>query len=143
MVSCSAALLAGCGGGGDSGSKSVTATGPAAIKAAPALARTAAKDGEFIFTGDASPASRGPIELDGRYLVRFEQIAPEDPNLDFTDQTPFEASLQKRAGDTQGGVKLFSAASRTGRRELKITGRYVLDIAFGDFPYAIRFTPRP
>jgi hypothetical protein len=136
------ALLAGCGGGG-SGSKSPTATGPAALAARPALARSPAKAGEFLFTGDASPASHGPIDLDGRYLVRFEQIAPEDPKLDFAGQTPFEASLQKREGDPQGAVKLFSAASRTGRRELKISGRYVLDIAFGDFPYAIRFTPRP
>jgi len=135
-------LLAGCGGGG-SGSRSPAATGPAAIKAAPALARTAARSGEFLFTGEASPATHGPIDLDGRYLVRFEQIAPEDPKLDFAGQTPFEASLQKREGDTQGAVKLFSAASRTGRRELEISGRYVLDIAFGDFPYAIRFTPRP
>jgi hypothetical protein len=143
IASFAAAALVGCGAGGDSGSKSATATGPAAIKAATALARSAPKPGEFIFTGDASPASHGPIELDGRYLVRFEQIAPEDPALDFSGQTPFEATLQKRAGDEQGAIKLFSAASRTGRRELEITGRYVLDIAFGDFPYAIRFTPRP
>jgi hypothetical protein len=136
-----ATILTACGGG--SGAKSPAATGPAAIKAAPALARAAAKPGEFLFTGDASPASHGPIDLDGRYLVRFEQIAPEDPKLDFSGQTPFEASLQKREGDTQGAVKLFSAASRTGRRDLEISGRYVLDIAFGDFPYAIRFTPRP
>jgi len=141
-LSCAAALLVACGGG-DSGSKSPAPTGPAAIKAAPALARTAAKAGEFLFTGQASPASYGPIDLDGRYLVRFEQVAPEDPKLDFTGQTPFEASLQKREGDSQGAVKLFSAASRTGRRELEIKGRYVLDIAFGDFPYAIRLTPRP
>jgi hypothetical protein len=137
------ALLAGCGGGGGSGSTSPAATGPASIKATPALARSAAKPGEFLFSGEASPASHGPIDLDGRYLVRFEQIAPEDPKLDFASQTPFQASLQQREGDEQGAVKLFSAASRTGRRELKISGRYVLDIAFGDFPYAIRFTPRP
>ncbi len=135
-------FLTGCAGGGDSGSTAPAASGPAALEAAPALARTAAKAGEFLFTGQASPASHGPIELDGRYLVRFEQVAPEDPKLDFAGQTPFEASLRKREGDPRGAVKLFSAASRRGRRELAIQGRYVLDITFGDFPYAIRFTPR-
>ena len=43
--------------------------------------------------GDASPGCYGPFEFDGRYLVRFEQFAPEDPELDFSGQTPFTASL--------------------------------------------------
>ncbi len=137
-----ATVLVGCGAG-SGGSRSDSAIGPAALVAKPALAGKPAKAGEFLFTGQASPASHGPIDLDGRYLVRFEQTAPEDPQLDFTVQTPFQASLQRRAGDTNGAIKLFSAAARTGRRELTIKGRYVLDVAFGDFPYAIRLTPQP
>jgi len=34
------------------------------------------------------------------------------------------------------------AGCRSGRRELRINGRYVLDVSFGDFPYAVRFTPQ-
>ncbi|HEV7807818.1 MAG TPA: hypothetical protein VGO80_18500 [Solirubrobacteraceae bacterium] len=74
--------------------------------------------------------------------MRFEQTAPEDPQLDFSTQTPFTAALERRADDPSGAVKLFSSAARRGRRELTIHGRYVLDVTFGDFPYAVRFTPR-
>ncbi len=86
--------------------------------------------------------THGPLTLDGRYLVRFEQFAPENRNLDFSGQTPFTAALQRRAGDERGAVKLFGEAARSGRRELRIDGRYVLDVSFGDFPYAVRFTPQ-
>ena len=139
-LSVAAAVLVGCGGG--SGSNSSTATGPAALKASPALARTAAKPGEFLFTGEASPASHGPIDLDGRYLVRFEQYAPEDPKLDFTGQTPFTATLTPREGDPRGATKLFGSAAGSGRRELSLSGKRFVDVSFGDFPYVVRFTPR-
>lgn len=134
-----AAGLVACGSedGGEGNAK------PHATTAAkPALAAAAAKAGEFVFDGQTSPATHGPFELDGTYLVRFEQIAPEDPDLDFAGQTPFEASLQRRAGDPSGAIKLFSTARPSGRRELKLRGRYLLDVSFGDFPYAVRFTPR-
>lgn len=128
-----------CGGDGSASTASATTAGGSATSA---LARTPAKPGEFVFSGEASPATHGPLTLDGRYLVRFEQFAPENPNRDFSSQTPFTASLQRRAGDTSGEQKLFEAAARTGRRELRLSGRYVLDVSFGDFPYAVRFTPR-
>ena len=47
--------------------------------------------------GDLSPASHGPYAFDGRYVARFEQFAPEDPNVDFTAQTAFVATLDRRA----------------------------------------------
>jgi hypothetical protein len=140
LLPVAACLLVACG---SDGWGPATATGPATPAASrPALASPPAKAGEHVFTGDSSPAEHGPIALDGDYVVRFEQIAPEDPKLDFSTQTAFTAELQRRAGDPSGAVRLFSAAHRTGRRELTIHGRYVLNVTFGDFPYAIRFTPR-
>jgi len=78
----------------------------------------------------------------GRYLVRFEQYAPEDDALDFSGQTPLTATLQPRRDDPRGAKALIEAAQRSGRRELDIRGRYFVDVSFGDFPYVIRFTPR-
>ena len=92
--------------------------------------------------GDLSPASHGPYAFDGRYVVRFQQFAPEDPNVDFTAQTAFVATLDRRAEqDGPGSVTLFHAASRTSRRTLTLHGRLFVDVSFGDFPYAMRFTP--
>jgi hypothetical protein len=141
LVSLAACALAGCGGG-DPAPRATTTTQGAQAAARPALARAPAKPGELVFAGEASPATRGPIALDGRYLVRFEQVAPEDPHKDFSAQTPFTAALERRAGDPRGAVKLFGAAARSGRRVLTLHGRYALDVSFGDFPYAVRFTPR-
>jgi hypothetical protein len=135
-----ALVACGCGGGERRGS--ATATAPATGSALPALARAAAAPGEIVVHGESSPRNHGPYSFDGRYVVRFEQTAPEDPQLDFGGQTPFTAALERRAGDPRGAVKLFSAAARAGRRELTLHGRYVLDVSFGDFPYAMRFTPR-
>lgn len=132
--------LAGCGGDGDGGSSSTATTATAA--ALPALARRPPAPGEIVVRGEASPATHGPYSFSGRYLVRFEQYAPEDPNLDFTAQTPFSAALVRNEGETAGAVKLFETAARSGRRELTIRGRYYVDVSFGDFPYVLRFTPR-
>ena len=38
-------------------------------------------------------------------------------------------------------MKLFHAASRTGRKTLALHGKLFVDVSFGDFPYALRFTP--
>jgi hypothetical protein len=138
LVALVAAMLAACGGGRRE-TRSGTATAPAST--ALALGRAPAQAGERVFGGEASPATDGPFELDGTYLVRFEQTAPEDPRMDFSTQTPFTAALERRAGDPRGAVKLFGSARRSGRRILTIHGRYVLDVSFGDFPYAVRFTP--
>jgi hypothetical protein len=129
--------LAGCGGDDSSSTATTATTAPL-----PALARSPPAPGEIVVRGDASPATHGPYTFSGRYLVRFEQYAPEDPNLDFGSQTPFSAALTRREGDTAGAIKLFEAAARRDRRELTIRGRYVVDVSFGDFPYVIRFTPR-
>ena len=133
-----AVLLGGCGDG-DSAGKAPTATTSAAL---PALASRPAATGEIVVRGESSPATHGPYTFDGRYLVRFEQYAPEDPALDFSGQTPLTVSLQRREGDPSGAIAVFEAAQRSGRREREIRGRYVVDVSFGDFPYVIRFTPR-
>jgi hypothetical protein len=131
-----AALLGGCG---DGDSPASTATTSAAL---PALASRPPARGEIVVRGESSPATHGPYAFGGRYLVRFEQYAPEDPALDFTGQTPLTVSLQRRAGDPRGAIALFEAARPSGRRELEIRGRYFVDVSFGDFPYVVRFTPR-
>ena len=132
--------LSGCGS--DSSAHDRTAPATAAPAPAPALATRPAAPGEFVVRGEASPATHGPYEFAGRYLVRFEQYAPEDPALDFTGQTPFTVSLTPREGDPRGATKLFGAARAGGRRELEVRGRRFVDVSFGDFPYVVRFTPR-
>lgn len=108
----------------------------------PALARQAKRPGEIVVRGESSPRTHGPFEFRGRYTVRFEQSAPEDPALDFSAQTSFVAGLDRRPElQGSGSVRLFSAAKRSGRRRISVDGRFYVDVAFGDFPYAIRFTP--
>jgi hypothetical protein len=131
------AALAGCGS--DSASSSTTTATAAAL---PPLARRTPAPGEIVVRGDASPATHGPYRFSGRYLVRFQQYAPEDPKLDFASQTPFTASLVRREGDPTGAIKLFEAAAASGRRELTIRGRHYVEVSFGDFPYVLRFAPR-
>ena len=130
-------LLAGCG------SETATRTKPPdPAKAKVALLRAPKRAGEIIVRGDLSPASHGPYAFDGRYVVRFEQFAPEDPNVDFTAQTAFVATLDRNAEqDGPGSVRLFHAARRTGRKTLALHGRLFVDVSFGDFPYAMRITP--
>jgi hypothetical protein len=115
---------------------------PNSAKATVALLQAPKSAGEILIRGDLTPASHGPYLFDGRYVARFQQFAPEDPNVDFADQTAFVATLDKRAQE-EGActVKLFHDAARTGRKSLTLHGRYFVDLTFGDFPYAIRFTP--
>ena len=130
-------VLAGCG---SEAAKRTKPPDPA--KAKVALLQAPKRAGEIIVRGDLSPASHGPYAFDGRYVVRFEQFAPEDPNVDFTAQTAFVATLDRNAEqDGPGSVRLFHAARRTGRTTLTLHGRLFVDVSFGDFPYAIRFTP--
>lgn len=138
-VSTLAAVLVSCGGNDAPAPRFATSTTPSSEP--PPLARPRVQEGEFVFSGAASPMSYAPFELDGTYVVRFEQYAPEDPDLDFAGQTPFTANL-RAAGSRGAGFELFGAARATGRRTLTKRGRYVLDVTFGDFPFAVRFTPR-
>jgi hypothetical protein len=136
-----ALIVTACGGGTTSGRTASTASGDDAA-ARPALAQAPKRPGEILVQGPVSPASHGPVTLDGRYIVRFEQIAPEDPNLDFTGQTAFVAVLDRHTQQAATGTKrLFRTAARTGRTEVTARGRYWIDVEFGDFPYAIRLTP--
>jgi len=131
------ALVAGCGAQAAERERP-----PNPKQAKVALLEAPKRPGEVIVRGDLSPASHGPYAFDGRYVARFEQFAPEDPNLDFATQTAFVATLDRRAEqDGPGSVKLFEAATRTSRRTLALHGRLYVDVSFGDFPYAIRFTP--
>lgn len=131
------ALVAGCGAQAAERERP-----PDPKQAKVALLEAPKRPGEVIVRGDLSPASHGPYAFDGRYVARFEQFAPEDPNLDFGDQTAFVATLDRRAEqDGPGSVKLFEAATRTSRRTLTLHGRLYVDVSFGDFPYALRFTP--
>ncbi|MEY2443302.1 MAG: hypothetical protein QOJ46_2728 [bacterium] len=143
LVPALAVALAACGSDKKpSASVSPTATlTTAAAQKAPPLGRIPLKSGELLFSGDAAPASHGAFKLDGRYLVRFEQFAPEDAKKDFSGETPFTASL-RRAKSIASGFKLFGAKRSSGQRVVTRHGRYVLDVTFGDFPYAVRFTPQ-
>jgi hypothetical protein len=138
-----AALTAASACGGSSANRAATpAPGTGDDAARPALLEAARGPGEIVVSGEASPASHGPFRFDGRYTVRFEQIAPEDPTLDFAAQTAFVALADRRPERRDGGsVRLFRAAGRTGRRHVTLHGRFWVDVSFGDFPYAIRFTP--
>jgi hypothetical protein len=131
------ALLAGCGG-----EASKPTPPPDPEKAKVALLQAAKRPGEILIRGDLSPASHGPYAFDGRYVARFEQFAPEDPSVDFAAQTAFVATVDRRRGEEGSGtVRLFRAARSTGRRTVTLHGRLFVDVSFGDFPYAIRFTP--
>ena len=96
--------------------------------------------GEILVRGDASPASHGPYAVDGRYIVRFEQIAPEDPKLDFTGQTAFVAVLDRHAQQADPGT-CCSAPPAGPAADAHAARAALRRREFGDFPYAIRLTP--
>jgi hypothetical protein len=133
-----ALALCGCGG---AATKSAPPPDPSTTKVA--LLQAPRRPGEIIVRGELSPASHGPYTFEGRYVVRFEQFAPEDSTVDFSGQTAFVVSLDRRAEiNGPGSVRLFKAARRTSRQTLTLHGRLFVDVSFGDFPYAIRFTPQ-
>lgn len=130
------AMYAGCGDSPQP--RSDTATRPAD---APALATAPRRDGEVVLRGELSPATHGPLDLTGRYRVRFVQHAPEDPRLDFAAQTAFVAALRPAQQPQAAAISLFRKAARHGERRVTLDGRYVVEVSFGDYPYVIRFTP--
>ncbi len=133
-------LTAGCGER-EQGSRPTAADKPANQRIS-ALLRVPARPGEVVIHGTASPATHGPVALRGRYLVRFEQYGPENPELAFADQTSFVAALEAEGRTPgEGVVELFSATAARGRRKTTLDGRYVVNVSFGDFPYVLRFTP--
>ena len=138
LLVCIAAV--GCGDGTVSG-----AGAPRTTTVTPELARAPKGAGEIVVRGEASPASHGPYELSGTYTARFEQYAPEDPNLDFAGQTPFTARLDPHANSDAGAEKampLFETGAGTATRTVRARGRLWIDVEFGDFPYVIRLTPK-
>src|SRR5919107_336393 len=94
-----AAIVAACGGdSGPTGTGGPSRAAEAEV-ARPGLAAAPRRPGEIVVIGQASPATHGPYAFDGRYVVRFEQIAPEDPHVDFSEQTAFVAAADRRAGE--------------------------------------------
>jgi hypothetical protein len=133
-----ALLAAGCGDG-----KVAGAGQPTVATTTPALARAPKAAGEVVVRGDTSPGSHGPYQLSGTYVARFQQYAPEDPELDFSGQTPFVARLDPHAAtDEDRSTPLFAAAASTGTKTIRARGRLYIDVEFGDFPYVIRLTPK-
>jgi hypothetical protein len=138
LVACIAGT--GCGDGG-----TVAGQAPPTTTVTPELAKKPKAEGEIVVRGEASPGSHGPYELSGTYTARFEQYAPEDPNLDFAAQTPFTAHLDPHADSDAGArkaVPLFETAAHTGTATVRASGRLWIDVEFGDFPYVIRLTPK-
>ncbi len=131
-----ACLAAGCGRAAQT---PPTATTRAADP--PVLLSEPRQSGEIVVDGELSPATHGPLDLHGRYRVRFAQYAPEDPHVDFTTQTTFVATLRPTGSVRGRSVGLFHSAAPSGSRQMSLDGRYDVEVSFGDFPYVIRFTP--
>lgn len=116
-------------------------TGGAGSPGAPAMLTQELRPGEVMVEAEASPQIDGPYRFDGRYQIKFVQYAPEAPGRSFSGQTPFVANLRSAADPRAKPIPLFHAAAGSGERTLSIQGRYLVEVAFGDFPYAMRFTP--
>ena len=129
--------LAGCG----IDSPEPPPTGGAGSPGAPAMLGQELKPGEVMVEAEASPQIEGPYRFAGRYRVKFVQYAPEAPGRGFAGQTPFVANLLSANDPRAKPIPLFHAAAKDGERTVEINGRYLVEVAFGDFPYAMRFTP--
>ena len=132
-----AAVLGGCGSTGSGG-----VTAGLTAHAAPALATRPPASGEILVRGAASPLARGPYAFDGSYTVRFVQYEPSGDPVDFRQQTSFVAALEHPATPGTPAIRLFRTAAASGRARVTLHGRYLVDVSFGDFPFAVRFTPR-
>ena len=132
-----AAVLGGCGSSDPTGS-----TGARSARAAPALAARPPAHGEILVRGAASPLTRGPYVFDGSYVVRFVQYEPSGDPVDFAQETSFVAALERPSTPGTPAARLFRTAAPAGRTTVTLHGRYLVDVSFGDFPFAVRFTPR-
>src|SRR4051794_33677409 len=116
------------GGGAGCGDRARPTPPPrSVVDPVPTLARAPARPGEVVLRGATTPAERGPYRLHGTYRARFEQVAPEDPRLDFAAQTPFVAALAPERGGR--GVALARAAARTGERRVRVDGRFRVEVS--------------
>ncbi len=137
-IICAGLVIAGCGGTTSAGPSTVQQRDEAA-KRGIAVGRAPVRTGEVVVRGDYGPDEQGPFALGGTYVARFEQTAPEDPALDFTRETAFTAHL---AQGTKR-VRLFQDAAREGRVTVTVPpGDWRVVVDFGDYPFAIRLTPR-
>ncbi len=129
-------VAAGCGG---TNAPPPPAAGPTA-QGAPALLKQRVQKDEVLVDAEYSPHRDGPYSFDGTYLVRFAQYDPEAPRMSFADQTPFVAYLAG-LGRRPKRIVLFHQSAAGGGRTMRLHGNYFVEVSFGDFPYALRFTP--
>ena len=114
LVVVAACAVAGCGG--------PTRRPRRDPEADPALAREDADAGEIVIRGELSRVARA-LRVRRRYVAAFEQTAPEDPDLDFSRQTSFVATLDEEAEiERRDSIKLFRASRRTGASGSSCTG---------------------
>ena len=116
---------------------------PDPAKSQVALLQAPKRPGEILVRGDLSPASHGPYAFDGRYVVRFQQFAPEDPNarLHRPDGLRGDAWTATPRSKARAACRSSTPPAAPGRTTLALHGKLFVDVSFGDFPYAMRFTP--
>ena len=157
LIAC-APLVAGCGG---TTTKTVTETvtrvetvevesaAPAAVPSAvadggaPALATAPRRVGQVIFKGEGL-ASVGPKTFKGGvYMVRFEQWAPDEPDLNFrSDASSIVIQLNRKPGKIGAdAVTVTNATKKKGKTSVTVpAGRWYADVQ-ADHAWAVRFTP--
>jgi hypothetical protein len=110
----------------------------------PALSRPAVRKGEVLVSGDTAPKSLGPYGFEpGIYTFRFEQYAPELPDLDFrSESSSINVTLDRRPRKSApDSLPLVNSAQRTGDNQVELSGRYYVDVTSADHSYVLRFTP--
>lgn len=125
---------AGCGGGDPAPAPST------APPATPPGARIVAEGGRIVLRGDVAPDTFGPLDLRGRYRVRFRQ---RGRGVDFGAEVPFTAHLeQARGAGAPRVLPLFEAAAARGAKLVTARGRWSLVVDFGDSPFEVVLSPQ-
>ena len=131
-------LLAGCG----SEAKPPTKP-PDPAKSQVALLKAPKRPGEILLSAGTSPprrTARTPSTV--ATSCASSSSRPRTPTSTSPPRRPSWRRLDRRPRwKARAACTLFHAASRTGRRTLALHGRLFVDVSFGDFPYAMRFTP--